>query len=125
MSWWRGRGATGVALGAVLLIGAVPVARDVLRPGEQEVSVEAYDRTDDPRVIVALIETHPDFVLHRATAQEDAGTVLVHVSVRPPSHWGWSGGDSAETRKIRIRLDHPLAGREVRDGRLGTPVPER
>jgi hypothetical protein len=125
VNWWRRRGAGWVALGAVLLIGAVPVARDVLRPGEQQVSVEAYDRTDDPRVIVALIESHPDFVLHRATAQEDAGTVVLHVSMRPPSRWLWSGGDIAETRKIRVRLDHPLAGREVRDGRLGNPVPER
>ncbi|PWU47642.1 hypothetical protein DLJ46_14035 [Micromonospora globispora] len=125
MGWWRRGAAAWLVLGAVLLIGAVPVARDVLRPGEQQVVVEAYDRTDDPREIVALIESHPDFVLHRATAQEDAGTVVLRVSMRSSSRWWWSGGDIAETRKIRIRLDQPLAGREVRDGRLGTPVPER
>ncbi|MEU8265174.1 hypothetical protein AB0C02_31770 [Micromonospora sp. NPDC048999] len=108
----------------VLAVGAVPVARDLLWPITEKVSVEAYDSTDDPNVIVALVEAHPDFVVHRATAQENAGTVILHVSMRSPSR-SWSGGDPAETRSVRIRLDRPLAGREVRDGWLGTPVPKR
>ncbi|MFU8854750.1 hypothetical protein ACNAW0_27835 [Micromonospora sp. SL1-18] len=125
MKRWRRPRAGALVLLAVLAIGAVPVARDLLQPPSEGVAVQAYDRTDDPRVIMALVETHPDFVLHRVTAQEDAGTVVLYVSMRQPSRWSWSGGDLAETRAVRIRLDQPLAGREVRDGRLGTPVPVR
>ncbi|SCF13519.1 hypothetical protein GA0074695_3714 [Micromonospora viridifaciens] len=124
MKRWRRPRAGALVLLAVLAIGAVPVARDLLRPSIEKVSVDAYDRTEDPHVIVALVETHPEFVLHRATAQEKAGRIVLHVSMRPPSR-RWSGGDLAETRSVRIRLDRPLAGREVRDGLLGTPVPER
>ncbi|MCW3844947.1 hypothetical protein ONA70_33250 [Micromonospora yasonensis] len=122
--WWRPRTGALVLL-AVLAVGAVPVIRDLPRPISEQVSVQAYDRTEDPRVIVALIETYPDFVLHRATADEDAGTVVLHVSMRPPNRWSWSGGDVAESRRIRFRLDRPLADRQVVDGRLGTPVAER
>jgi hypothetical protein len=109
---------------AVLAIGAVPVIRD-LQPTAENVAVQVYDRTDDPRVIVALIETRPDFVLHRATADEDAGTVVLHVSMRPPHRWSWSGGDVAESRRIRVRLDSPLADRQVVDGLRGVSVAER
>ncbi|MCW3813912.1 hypothetical protein ONA91_05515 [Micromonospora sp. DR5-3] len=125
MKRWRRPRAGALVLLAVLAIGAVPVAHDLLRPASEGVAVQAYDRTADPHVIVALVETHPDFVLHRATAREDAGTVVLHVSMRPPSRWWWSGGDLGETRSVRIRLDQPLAGREVRDGLLDAPVPER
>jgi hypothetical protein len=98
---------------------------ELLRPTSEGLVVQAYDRTDAPRVIVALVDTHPDFVLHRATAQEDAAAVVLHVAMRPPSRWARSGSDLAAIRSVRIRLDRPLAGREVRDGRLGTRVPER
>ncbi|MFJ8582155.1 hypothetical protein [Micromonospora sp. NPDC093277] len=125
MKQWRRPRAGALVLLVVLAVGAVPVVRDLLRPIAEEVSVQAYDRTDDPHVIVALVEAHPDFVLHRAVAREDAGTVVLHVSMRPPSRWSWSGSDIAEHRSVRIRLDRPLADREVRDGRLGTPVSER
>lgn len=120
---WRPR-AGGLVLLAVLAVGAVPVARELVTPISETVSVQAYDRTDDPRVIVAVIEAHPDFVLHRATAVEDAGRVVLHVSIRPPSR-SWAGGDSSESRRVRFRLDGPLADRQVVDGRLGEPVPER
>ncbi|WP_281180991.1 hypothetical protein [Micromonospora rhizosphaerae] len=39
---------------AVLTIGAIPVTHDLLQAAEQEVSIEAYDRTANPGVIVAL-----------------------------------------------------------------------
>ncbi|SBT41084.1 hypothetical protein [Micromonospora auratinigra] len=122
----RRRPRTGaLVLLAVLAVGAAPVAREVLRPVTEEVSVVAYDRTADPRVIVALFEAHPDLVPHRVTADEDTGRVVLHVVLRPPSRWWWSGDDHAVSRRIRVRLDAPLADREVIDGRLGTPVPER
>ncbi|MEU3454557.1 hypothetical protein ABZ671_13265 [Micromonospora sp. NPDC006766] len=124
MKRWRRPRAGALVLLAVLAIGAVPVARDLLWPVTEKVPVEAYDITDDPHVIVALVEAHPDFVVHRATAQEDAATVVLYVSMRPPSR-SWSGGDFTATRSVRIRLDLPLAGREVRDGWLGVTVPAR
>ncbi|MGW5673311.1 hypothetical protein [Micromonospora sp. NPDC003776] len=125
MARWRRPGAGGLVLLAVLAVGAVPVLRDLPRPISEPVSVEAYDRTADPRVIMAVVSAHPDFVLDRATAVEDAGSVVLHVSMRPPNRWSWAGGDIAESRRIRFRLDGPLAARQVVDGRLGEPVPER
>ncbi|WP_446215000.1 hypothetical protein [Micromonospora sp. IBHARD004] len=124
MSWWRRRGAGWILLGTVLLIGAVPVARDVLRPDDQQISVEAYDRTDDPQVIVAHLHKDPGYVVSRVATTEDAGSVVVDVSVRP-SRLFWSGGDEAAEWRIRIRLDRPLADRQVIDGHAGGAIPER
>ncbi|MDZ5444936.1 hypothetical protein U2F26_19665 [Micromonospora sp. 4G57] len=124
MSWWRRRGAGAALLDAVLLIGAAPVARDVLRPGEEEISVEAYDRTDDPRVIVAHLHRDPAYVVSRVATAEDATSVVVRVSVRAP-RLGWSGGDESVEWRIHVRLDQPLAGRQVIDGHTDAPVPER
>ncbi|WP_319460720.1 hypothetical protein [Micromonospora sp. RTP1Z1] len=38
---------------------------------------------------------------------------------------GWSGGDEAVEWPIRVRLDHPLAGRQVIDGHTDALIPER
>lgn len=125
MSWWRRRGAPWVALGAVLLVGAVPVARDLLGGlAGQETRIEAYDRTDDPRVIVVHITAHPEFAVSRVTTDEDGASVVVHVSVRPPG-LRWSGGDVGDDRPVRVRLDRPLGQRQVVDSYSGMPVLER
>ncbi|MGC1215790.1 MAG: hypothetical protein WA890_31600 [Micromonospora sp.] len=125
MSGWRRRWAGAMVLAVVLAIGAVPMARDLLGGAAgQETRMEAYDRTDDPRVIVAHITTHPEFAVSRVTTDEDDGSVVLHVSVRPPGLW-WSGGDVGDERRIRVRLDRPLGERQVVDGYSGMPVSER
>ncbi len=124
MTWRRPRAGALVLL-AVLAVGAVPVARGLARPISEEVSVQTYDRTGDPRVIIAIVETGPEFVLYRATADESADAVVLHVSMRPPNRWSWAGGDDTESRRIRFRLDRPLADRQVVDGRLDVVVAER
>ncbi|MFF4894365.1 hypothetical protein [Micromonospora chersina] len=115
---------TVVAVGlAVLLLISVFAAVTVMRRAQEfEVSVNSYKATSDARVLDARVEMHPEFEVVRTGANYQGDGVILHVVARQPTLW-WSGGDYAEARWVRVRLDEPLTGRQVLDAVSGSPVP--
>ncbi|MFG2167852.1 hypothetical protein [Micromonospora chersina] len=112
--------AVGVAV--VLLISVFAAVTAMRRAQEFEVSVNSYEATSDARVLDARVEMHPDFEVVRTAANYQGDGVILHVVARQPTLW-WSGGDYAEARWVRVRLDEPLAGRQVLDAVSGSAVP--
>jgi hypothetical protein len=95
----------------------------IRRVQEFEVSVNSYNASSDPRALDARVEMHPDFEIVRTKADNQADRVILHVVARQPTLW-WSGGDYAEVRWVRVRLDKPLGNRQVLDAVSGSPVPQ-
>jgi hypothetical protein len=112
-----------VAVAVVLLASAYAVVSAMRRAQEFEVPVNFYNASSDPRVLDARVEMHPDLEIVRTNADDQADRVILHVVARRPTLC-WSGGDYAEVRWVRVRLDQPLGDRQVLDAVSGTPVPQ-
>ncbi|MEU4477830.1 hypothetical protein AB0F68_07160 [Micromonospora sp. NPDC023966] len=111
-----------VAVAVVVLVSAYAVSSALRRAQEFEVSVNAYRASTGPRVLDARVEMHPDFEIVRTNADDQGDRVILHVVARQPTLW-WSGGDYAEVRWVRVRLDKPLGNRQVLDAVSDRPVP--
>ena len=111
-----------VAVAVVLLVSAYAGVSAMRRSQEFEVPVNSYNASSDPRVLDARVEMHPDFQVVRTNADDQGDRVVLHVVGRQPTLW-WSGGDFAEVRWVRVRLDKPLGDRQVLDAVSGNAVP--
>ncbi|SBT46394.1 hypothetical protein [Micromonospora narathiwatensis] len=109
------------AVVAVLLICVFATVTAVRRGQEQELSVNSYNTSGDPRLLYARVEVHPDFAIVRSDADYEDDRVILHVTARQPTLW-WSGDDHAEVRWVRVRLEQPLGDRHVVDAVTGNPV---
>ncbi|HLL69756.1 MAG TPA: hypothetical protein VK453_29180 [Micromonosporaceae bacterium] len=111
------------ALAGAVLCCAIVVAYLALRSaGAYPAPITGYRVSADPRVLIVLVEIHPDHRISAVTADEDGPEVVLHITARPPRLW-WSGGDDATQREVRVRLAQPVTGRPVTDGRTGSAVP--
>ncbi|HEX5995023.1 MAG TPA: hypothetical protein VFY84_07770 [Jiangellales bacterium] len=109
------------AVAVVLLISAYATVTVVRRAQEVELSVGAYDASSDPTVLDARVEVHPDFAIVHTDADYEDDRVILHVVARQPTLW-WSGGDYAQARWVRVKLDQPLGNRQVLDAVSRSPV---
>ncbi|MGS2619995.1 hypothetical protein ACVCAH_36815 [Micromonospora sp. LZ34] len=110
-----------VAVAVILLISLFAAVTAMRRAQEFEVSVNSYNASADPRVLDARVDMPPDFEIVRTDADYQGDRVILHVVARQPTLW-WSGGDYAEVRWVRVKLDQPLGDRQVLDAVSGSPV---
>ena len=96
------------------------------RSTERDVPVVSYWSTDDPLVLGVTVAVHPDDEIARARVVETGTTIEVRIRARPSGFWSFGGSsDSADDtapRDVGVRLQRPLDGRTVVDGRTGDAV---
>lgn len=110
-----------LAVTAAILVGTVATVALMRSRAEYEVPVTAYEPTEDPRVLLVHVTVHPEHSIVDTNTDEDDDRVVVRVIARHPIPT-WSGEDVGSDREVRVKLDQPLADRDVVDAMTKLPV---